>query len=919
MAGQVFLTVYNQGNAFEHSVIFDRGDPASWVHEFEHQVLYLGDKLFFDRSPIRVHKPVRLLVPIDKVTPQLIQLVVQGATVEKVMLRWFQYQEKTKSDTEYFRHLFETVAFEKVRLVFLNVKDPLFELYDHAVELAFRYKRATWTYMQGNLIVSDEWQSLLSEDGEAEEEAEPETYEELVEEPQEEASEDNAKKVKLSDAKFLPEEGKTDFNKECNVTVNIEYLAETNRKKVLFKLFSVYNNNPQDMQHEIEVFESGGKADAALTLHYNDEYYSDTAKTADATVEYFVKISHPEGDEIESERLKLPFKKQQTVQFIEIPDVLFNHNSAVPCIDINETLVGAMVSALIYAHNNPDKEIVIYGHTDSSGETDYNLELSELRSKSIKALLDNDSSGFVNVCNDKYEVEDYQTILTALTKTYSWDCDPGAVDNQNGPKTEGALKNFQIDYNLFYEQSIGEDGKIGKQTWGALFNVIRDIIWGIASKETGDTIPTLKYGKGGSGINPCGEKYAQDAYAKKGRKSKSDRRVEIVFSDPSEPIEDTPYVDTIVMEPIAVVVAPEKKIKGFTMQCQHDETVGKKKIKRKAKNDQVLEVVADKILGDKVDFSVLPENAQFPVSWSLKGHQRADKKGEKVEISVNGISEQVLSKWQDLFDKAVRELIPPKVIRVIASDDAGGSVSGSIKVFNGFQHTFDLDLSTKWKAVFEIIDTIISGCNFLGEKDKLVEIKKFKGKLSFACGWKEDIYSNKVFFAWGLTGGFDPLFGLECNIPIPIKGIASKLPQQLLDYGVNVDLVFTLGGGIGISVAIEQESPKGTKGTGKGTGSITGSLGGRVRVFNGKLLRIDAKLGTGIEGSVYIVCHAKNDLKEFAVNWNAEVKWNGIKGGIEWQILDGKLSGKHEVTLVEEKKLWSRNDDPQPLLEWKHA
>ncbi|MBN1600208.1 MAG: type VI secretion system tube protein Hcp [Chitinispirillaceae bacterium] len=898
MAGQVFLTVYDQGNAFEHPVVFDRGDPASWVHEFEHQVLYLGDKLFFDRSPIRVHKPVRLLVPVDKITPQLIQLVVQGATVEKVMLRWFQYQEKTKSDTEYFRHLFETVAFEQFRLVLPDVKDPLFTHYDHALELSFRYKRAVWTYMHGNLIVSDEWQSPFSEEGEIEEEVEPETSEELAENTPEQIVEENASEVKLSDAKFLPEEGKTDFNKECNVTVNVEYLCETNKKKVLFKLFSIYNNTTQDMQYEMEAFESGGKADAKMTLHYNDEYYSDTTKPSEATVEYYVKVSHPEADEIESERLKLPFRKLQTVQFIEIPDVLFNHNSAVPCIDANETLVGAIVTIIVYAYNNPDKEIVIYGHTDSSGETDYNLELSELRCKSIKALLDNKPDDFVNVCIGKFKVEDYQTILTALAKTYNWDCDTGAIDNQNGPKTEAALKNFQIDYNLFFEQSIDEDGKIGKQTWGALFKVIRDIIWNIASKETRGTIPTLKYGKEGSGITACGEKFAKDAYARKGRKSKEDRRVEIVFSDPSEPIEDTPYVDTIVMEPIDIKATvpqqPATKIKSITAYCEHTNQG-----KRIAHWGEKLQIVPDAV-GDNVTFTIESDSPPENISWSGPSLSKTQT-GYSITHRYSGITSE-LKNWFVNLISGTPPFIPDSTMKILSIDSISKDKKQvMVELFPITKKEYDFDLKKYLSSIKKFTDRFNKACNFVGQE---IKFKYLEGKITAYGQYKEVPGQKDVFFNFGVEGGFKPLFGAHTLIKFPLDGVA-WIPSQIKKYIAEIEATIELEGNLSFTIFVERSEPSKVETGGNLSGEIVVKLGLRANLGNKKLLFVWLKIGSGItgEGKVFAEKNVSQQNEKWNIKAVAGAKWNGLKGEISWSILNGTWEKDLAITILEPEKL----------------
>jgi type VI secretion system secreted protein Hcp len=908
VAGQVFLTIYNQGNAFQHSVVFDKGDPASWVHEFEHQVLYLGNKPFFDRIPIRVHKPVRIYIPIDKIAPSLIQKVIQGEAVEKVMLRWFRYQEKTKSDSEYFRHIFEAVSFDQCRFVMPDAKNPLFDRYDHGLELSFRYKKVTWVYMQGNLMVSDEWHGSEFEEGEeAEVEEEEETTEEEVA-PAEHVDE-TTKKVTLSEAKFLPEEGKTDFNQKCNVTVKVAYLQETNKKKVLFKLFSAYNNNTQDMQHEIEAFESDGKADAALTLHYNDEYYSDTAKPADASVEYFVKVTHPEADEVESERLKLPFKKQQTVQFIEIPDVLFNHNSAVPMIDADEKLISAVVATLAFASKNTEKEATIYGHTDSSGETDYNIKLSELRCKSVKAFIDNKPQEFVSICKEKSKVEDYQTFLSVLTKKYSWECDPGSIDNQDGPKTKEALKQFQIDYNLFYGKSISEDGRIGPETWEAFFNVIIEQILGNANAQSGNSALKLTYGKN-NGIYPCGEKYAQDAYAKKGRKSQKDRRVEIVFSDPSQPIEDTPYVDTIVMEPIEIVADPPSqklaaKIKKFTMWCSHQS-----KGKRIGKQNQVLEIVPATD-GDEITLQVESTGDPLDMSWNIRGYKKTDLTGDKATFNVSGFETQAINFITPFFTGDILQAIIPHKINVLGTDPSGNKIKGLIKVFPNTKYTIAFDPQKDYPSLFEIIEGIDKGLDFTGHK--ILSVQKPKGSIQIAGQYKEDPTCSKAFFAVIISGKFDPLIGLKLDVPIPIKGFLSAIPDALLDWIANIYAFIRIEGKIRLVLDFERKGVDDFAVSGGPNISVSGSVGMGAKVANGKLLLVEAALIVEVngDGKMYAeidVCGNGPDDKKWEIGAKVTAKFEGVRGTITWKFFDSKWGSSKmmqisdPISLMKDKK-----------------
>ncbi|HEX2956785.1 MAG TPA: type VI secretion system tube protein Hcp [Chitinispirillaceae bacterium] len=889
MAGQVFCTIYNQGNAFQHSVVFDKGDPASWIHEFEHQVLYLGNKPFFDKAPIRVHKPVRLYIPIDKITPSLIQKVIQGEAVEKVMLRWFRYQEKTKSDSEYFRHIFETVSFDQCRFVMPDVKNPLFDRYDHALELSFRYKKVTWIYMQGNLMVSDEWHGSEFEDGEEAETEEEETTEEEVApaEPVEEVT----KKVTLSEAKFLPEEGKTDFNQKCNVTVKVAYLQETTKKKVLFKLFSSFNKNTQDMQHEIEAFESGGKADAALTLYYNDEYYSDTAKPADASVEYFVKVTHPEADEVESERLKLPFKKQQTVQFIEIPDVVFNHNSAVPMIDADGKLINAVVATLSFAGKNPEKEATIYGHTDSSGETDYNLKLSELRCKSVKAFIDNKPQDFVSICKEKSKVEDYQTFLLVLTKKYSWECDPGAVDNKDGPKTKEALKQFQIDYNLFYDQSIAEDGIMGPATWEAFFKVIMELILGYAKAEAGESVPQLKYGKN-NGIYPCGEKYAQDAYAKKGRKSQKDRRVEIVFNDPSQPIEDTPYVDTIVMEPIDIVAKkpeqPATKIKSITAQCQHTDEG-----KRIAHWGETLQIVPDAI-GDKITFKIESESPESSINWAGPGIAKSST-GYTITRRYSSLSID-LKNWFANLLSGIPPFIPETTDKIFAIDSSSKDKKQvMVQVFPYEKKEYKLDVNKYLEPIKKLTDKFQTACDFLGQK---IEFTYLDGNITVYGQYKEDKTSKDVFFLFGAEGGFNPLFGAKTEIKFPLDGLP-WVPAALKKYIAEINAVFELEGKISLTVYIERNEPRKFETGGKASGEIETKLGLSATVWKGKLLDVKflAVSGIGAEAKLFGDKGVNGNPDKWKFHLELSAEWKGLKGQISWKIFDGTIEDDLTITV----------------------
>ena len=129
------------------------------------------------------------------------------------------------------------------------------------------------------------------------------------------------------------------------------------------------------------------------------------------------------------------------------------------------------VAAFAQAH--PDQRMLIVGYTDLVGATDYNQALSERRARGVFAYLTagraHDASvaewdalrrtgGGVTRLADNWGVREYQQILSGL------DYYAGAIDEQHGPLTDAAVRNFQSDHGLQV------DGIVGDATWLALID-----------------------------------------------------------------------------------------------------------------------------------------------------------------------------------------------------------------------------------------------------------------------------------------------------------------------------------------------------------------------------------------------------------------------------------------------------------------
>lgn len=223
------------------------------------------------------------------------------------------------------------------------------------------------------------------------------------------------------------------------------------------------------------------------------------------------------------------------LDFVEVPDVLFNHDSAIPSLDAKDYLVGAISTAIFHAKSHAEQELIVFGHADTTGKVRYNYTISECRAKMVKSLLTQDSEDWVEIARKKGKVEDYQSILKVLTERHGWVCDPGKIDGEYGPKTKNAVKAFQHQTNARYQIGLAEDGVVGAKTWRAIHRVLCGLVaksLGIADPAVSSypqwTIP--KFGcVSNDGCFACGESFPIEEAEKDNYKSEKNRRVELVF------------------------------------------------------------------------------------------------------------------------------------------------------------------------------------------------------------------------------------------------------------------------------------------------------------------------------------------------------------------------------------------------------
>lgn len=191
----------------------------------------------------------------------------------------------------------------------------------------------------------------------------------------------------------------------------------------------------------------------------------------------------------------------------------------------------------LFALNQPSYRLLLSGHTDSTGDDAFNMQLAQERADNFYYLLIGDRGHWLENCLNRSTVEDYQRILAYYATVFGMDCDPGAVDNQLGDNTRSGIRGFQRDYNQRFGKASAIDGVAGREFWGAIFDMYMmeiALLLGTTPDELGAYRANLRFVDHNHPTISCGERIPVDEPQRKNFRSKKNRRVQSLFFPSSE-------------------------------------------------------------------------------------------------------------------------------------------------------------------------------------------------------------------------------------------------------------------------------------------------------------------------------------------------------------------------------------------------
>ncbi|MND84919.1 Major exported protein [compost metagenome] len=82
--------------------------------------------------------------------------MTKGQSFQTAEFKWYRVNDAGK-EVEYFWALLEGVKVVSVSPKMHDIKDPTKEKHNHLEQVALRYEKIIWTYVDGHITTEDSW------------------------------------------------------------------------------------------------------------------------------------------------------------------------------------------------------------------------------------------------------------------------------------------------------------------------------------------------------------------------------------------------------------------------------------------------------------------------------------------------------------------------------------------------------------------------------------------------------------------------------------------------------------------------------------------------------------------------------------------------------------------------------------------
>jgi type VI secretion system secreted protein Hcp len=137
----------HEGNELEGP----RENNSSLVFDFSHNVYLPFDKEENKIQGSRRITEFSIIKDIDKLTPQLYDIVCNGRKCTEVKIILYRIAAETGEEEEYFHYILEEAKIVSVENWMPSTKEPRNEAMGHLEQVRFLAKKFTWKYLDGGI------------------------------------------------------------------------------------------------------------------------------------------------------------------------------------------------------------------------------------------------------------------------------------------------------------------------------------------------------------------------------------------------------------------------------------------------------------------------------------------------------------------------------------------------------------------------------------------------------------------------------------------------------------------------------------------------------------------------------------------------------------------------------------------------
>ncbi|MFZ1985146.1 MAG: Hcp family type VI secretion system effector [Desulfatitalea sp.] len=131
------------------------------VEAFSHTVSIPRDPQSGQPTGQRVHKPLVITKVFDKSSPLLYTALTTGERLTKCKLKFYRTSAEGNQE-HYFTIELEDSIIVDINAYMPNCQDPTKSHFTHLEDVAFTYRKITWTHEVGGTSGSDDWRAPKS-------------------------------------------------------------------------------------------------------------------------------------------------------------------------------------------------------------------------------------------------------------------------------------------------------------------------------------------------------------------------------------------------------------------------------------------------------------------------------------------------------------------------------------------------------------------------------------------------------------------------------------------------------------------------------------------------------------------------------------------------------------------------------------